>query len=185
MSLNELFNDILLDHYRHPRHRKVIEDPDARGEGANPLCGDEITLYVKLEHTNVSESPEEAKSLKVFQMGFVSRACAICTASTSIFCENAQGKTVEEIDRLGELFYRLLKGDPLSSQERADLGDAVVLEGVSRLPARVKCATLVYETWKELKRDFIKHNSTIALTVLQPHEASCNCGESCDCQSYK
>lgn len=169
MSLEELFGDILLDHYHHPRHHRSVPDPDAQSEGANPLCGDEITLSVKVDGEKITD------------IGFTSKACAICTASTSIFCENALGKSVEDIDQLQELFYRMLSGKELTEMERARLGDAVALAGVGKLPARVKCATLVYETWKELKKLIKPARSQAAVSSFLKHNVDCECGDECDC----
>lgn len=140
MATEDIFGDVLLDHSRFPRNAGRIENPDHSEEGANPLCGDEIVLDVKVVDGVIK------------QIAFKSRACAICTASTSMFCENANGLTPEQIDAMRDAFHRYLHGEELTNEERHLLGDALALEGVSKLPSRVKCAALVYETWAELRK---------------------------------
>lgn len=140
MLLEDIFGEVLLDHYKHPRNYGAIKNATAHIEGANPLCGDEIELFA----TKVDGTVKE--------IGFTGRSCAICTASASIFCEIAEGKSEEELDELKALFYRLLHNEPVNEEEVRKLGDAIALQGVAKLPSRVKCATLVYETWSEMKR---------------------------------
>jgi len=140
LSLEDLFGEILLDHAKHPRHYGRIEDAEISVEGANPLCGDEIELFAKTRD-GVIEA-----------IGFTGRACSICTASTSIFCESARGGRFTDLDGMKERFYKMLHGDTVTGEEEHQLGDALALKGVAKLPARVKCATLVYETWSVMKR---------------------------------
>lgn len=140
MSLEAIFGELLLDHSRHPRHFGKMESPDLTIEGANPLCGDEIELQIKTDGGRVTD------------IAFTGRACAICIASTSMFCENAVGQPIEFLDKARELFRRLLHGEELTAEEKWTLGDALSLSGVGKLPSRVKCATLIYETWAVMER---------------------------------
>jgi nitrogen fixation NifU-like protein len=140
MTIENIFSEILLDHSKHPRNYGAIDDAHHTIEGANPLCGDEIEIQVKTEGS------------KIIHIGFTGRSCAVCTASTSMFCEIAEGKSFEALDRQKELFYKLLHGEEMSDEEKETLGEALSLTGVAKLPARVKCATLAYETWSVLKK---------------------------------
>ncbi len=135
MSISDIFSTVLLDHYHHPRQHGEMEDADISMDGANPLCGDEIQLHVKAEGNEVKD------------ISFTGTSCAICTASTSMFCEKAVGSSFEDLDKLRETVHDMLHGDDLTKEDRYRLGDALALEGVSKLPVRVKCALLVYETW--------------------------------------
>lgn len=143
MGIESLYGEILLDHSKHPRNYGKSGEADVRVEGANPLCGDEIELSVKIQDGVVED------------MAFVGKSCAICTASTSMFCERAVGLPVEALDRARELFHRYLHGEELTGSELAELGEAQALAGVAKLPARVKCALLVFETWAEMKKRLI------------------------------
>jgi len=140
MSLESIYSELLLDHSKHPRNFGKLDETATSIEGANPLCGDEIEIQVKRDGDKITE------------ISFTGTSCAICTASTSMFCENAEGKSFAELDELRELFHRFLRGAELTDEERAKLGDAAALSGVGKLPARVKCATLVYETWDVLRK---------------------------------
>lgn len=135
MSLKDMFNAHLLDHYRYPRHFGKIDHPDVILDGVNAACGDEITLYVKVDDTGVE------------QVAFEGKACAICIASCSMFCEKALGSSFNELEDLREKVYKMLHGEELNDESRRELGDMAALEGVSKLSSRVKCATLIWETW--------------------------------------
>jgi len=144
MSLENVFSELLLDHSQHPRNFGKLDAPDESIEGANPLCGDEIEMHFKIAGETVKE------------ISFTGHSCAICTASTSMFCENAEGKSLAELDELREIFHTYLRGGELNTEQLAKLGDAAALSGVGKLPARVKCAMLVYETWDVLKKRIVK-----------------------------
>ncbi len=133
--MDSIFSDVLLDHYRHPRHYGTIDDPDLEMDGANPLCGDEIHLQAKI------------KDGKVEQAAFTGKACAICTASTSMFCEQAPGSALEELQVQKRRVNDMLQGKDLPKEDRRALKDIYALQGVSKLPVRIKCALLVWETW--------------------------------------
>ncbi|MFC2150240.1 Fe-S cluster assembly sulfur transfer protein SufU [Calditrichota bacterium] len=141
MSITDMFTEVLLDHYKHPRHYGVMENADVVHESANPLCGDELTLYAKFDGNTLSDVMFEAK------------ACAICTASTSMFSEITKGKSFEEVDSIGDIVHSMFKGDELTSEQRHTIGDILALEGVQKLPVRIKCALLVWETWQVIKKD--------------------------------
>lgn len=134
-ELNELYQQLILDHSRSPRNCRVIEDADAVAEGHNPLCGDQVTVYVKLEND------------RVVDVSFKGNGCAISTASASLLTEVLRGKTRQQAEELFRSFHDLVTG---SRPEGAgpELGKLRVFSGVSEFPVRVKCATLVWHTLK-------------------------------------
>lgn len=144
MSLKDVFSALLMDHARHPRNYGRLPDPDLVMEGANPACGDEITLQVKLAEDKVKSA------------AFTGKSCAICTASSSLFCERAADAPLAELDKLKSLVYKMLHGEELTAEEKKDLGEYLALEGVGKLSSRVKCATLVWETWALMEKELQK-----------------------------
>lgn len=132
MDLRELYQEIIMDHNRNPRNHYEMADANAEANGFNPLCGDKLTVYLKLLDNRV-----EAISFK-------GCGCAISQASASLMTEALQGKTIEQAEALFERFHTMLTqegGDSTLSVEK--LG---VLAGVKAYPARVKCATLAWHT---------------------------------------
>jgi nitrogen fixation NifU-like protein len=132
-ELDDLYQDIILDHHRRPRNRGKMEEPSATGEGFNPLCGDELTVFLKM------------KDGKIEDIKFTGQGCAISQASASLMTMRIKGKTIPEakaeIADIKTLF--VAEGEPpIAIQER--VGDAVALKGVRKFPARVKCATLAW-----------------------------------------
>ncbi|HET6948403.1 MAG TPA: SUF system NifU family Fe-S cluster assembly protein [bacterium] len=134
MALDDLYRELILDHYSHPRNRGDLLDPDIKVEGANPLCGDELSISVKL------------RDGKIADVRFVGRGCSISQASASMMTEQIKGKTVEEARRLSGRFKAMMHGEAVSEDE---LGDLMALQGVRKFPVRVKCATL---SWVALEQ---------------------------------
>ena len=134
-DLGDLYRDVILDHYRTPRGRKELPGAQARNEGYNPLCGDEVTLAV------------EFSDGKVADVSVQSRGCSISVASGSMLAELLPGKTVAEARVLLEAFKSMMHGK--GAPEKLDIGDLDALEGVKRFPVRVKCALLPWETLKD------------------------------------
>ena len=132
-DLRELYQQLIIDHSKSPRNCRVMEGADATAEGHNPLCGDEVTVYVKLEGDRVSD------------ISFRGNGCAISTASASLLTEVLKGKTREEAEALFRSFHELVtRGTP--DGQGPSLGKLQVFAGVSEFPVRVKCATLVWHT---------------------------------------
>lgn len=132
--LENLYRQVILDHSSHPRNFGELADANGSIELNNPTCGDVIQLHVRL----VGDRIEEAK--------FSGHGCSISTASASMMTEQVKGKTVAEAKQMIEEFLLLVQG---VVPEHSHLGDAEVLGGVSKFPARIKCATL---SWKALER---------------------------------
>ena len=126
---DELFREILLDHYRHPRHRGLPESANAAAHGHNPLCGDEVDVSLRVTDQGVDA------------VGFEGQGCSISMASASMMAEEVDGKSLAEVRQLiGRFRQMLVEGrDP---SEMGDMGDLEALAGVRRYVARVKCAML-------------------------------------------
>ena len=142
MSLDELYRQVILDHYRNPRRSGRLQDADAHAEGNNPLCGDEIAVDLKIEGDRVADA------------AVLGRGCSISQASASMMAEKIVGMTIAEIDELTHRVKRLLdieEGDPGIDPERpgAAMGDLESLAGVRRFPVRIKCADLAWTTLQE------------------------------------
>ena len=131
--VDDLYQDLILDHSKHPRNCHAMADANRNAEGYNPLCGDKLKLYVKMDGDVVKDA------------SFVGTGCAISTASASLMTESLKGKTRDEALVLLDKFHNLLTTDTPVSK---DLGKLVVFCGVRDYPARVKCATLAWHTLK-------------------------------------
>ena len=131
--VDDLYQDLILDHSKRPRNCHAMDDATRNAEGYNPLCGDKLKLYVKMDGDIVKD------------VSFVGSGCAISTASASLMTESLNGKTREEALKLLEKFHDLLTTDTPVTK---DLGKLVVFCGVRDYPARVKCATLAWHTLK-------------------------------------
>jgi nitrogen fixation NifU-like protein len=131
--VDDLYQEIILDHSKRPRNCHAMQDANRKAEGYNPLCGDKLKLYVKIENDVVTDA------------SFEGSGCAISTASASLMTESLKGKSRDEAMKLLDRFHDLLTTDTPVSQ---DLGKLVVFCGVRDYPARVKCATLAWHTLK-------------------------------------
>ena len=131
MELNDLYRDVILDHNRHPRNFGVLEPADASAEGFNPMCGDRLTVRLKMSGDKIAD------------IRFEGQGCAISTASASLMTEAVKGKTRTEALALFERVHRLLTDDAAPSDQ---LGKLAALSGVREYPARVKCASLCWHT---------------------------------------
>src|SRR6202046_4236307 len=128
MELKELYRDVILDHNRSPRNFGRLEPADAQAAGHNPLCGDKLTLTLRMQDDRVQD------------LRFEGQGCAISTASASLMTEAVKGRTREEISQLYQEIHQLLT-HPTHVPSR-DLGKLMALAGVAEFPARVKCASL-------------------------------------------
>jgi nitrogen fixation NifU-like protein len=135
VSLEELYKEVILDHYRDPRNKGRIDPHDVSLERNNPLCGDEITLFLKFDGDTVSG------------IGFEGKGCSISQASTSMMTEKVKGMTVKDADDLAETIKRMMAGE--EDGDPNVLGDLVSLKGVVKYPVRIKCALLGWNTLLE------------------------------------
>ncbi len=134
-NLDALYQEVILDHNRKPRNFREMENADQRIEGRNPLCGDEITLWVKLDGDRVAD------------ISFKGTGCAISKSSASLMTSTVRGKTIDETMMLFDRFHEMIVGK-LPEGERASMGSLAALGGVSRFPIRVKCASLAWHALK-------------------------------------
>jgi nitrogen fixation NifU-like protein len=134
-NLEALYQEVILDHNRKPRNFREMENADRRIEGRNPLCGDEITLWVKLDGDRVSD------------VSFKGKGCAVSKSSASLMTSSIKGKTVAETRQLFDRFHDMITGK-LAEGEREKMGSLAALGGVSKFPIRVKCASLAWHALK-------------------------------------
>lgn len=133
--LDDLYREIILDHYRRPRNHDPLQTPTCSADGANPLCGDQIHLEVALDGDTISE------------IAFAGAGCSISQASTSMMTEYVKGRTVREARAAAEAFQRMMTTGEVVEIEGFDDIDA--LQGVAKFPARVKCASLAWKTLEQ------------------------------------
>jgi nitrogen fixation NifU-like protein len=130
MDLRELYQEIIMDHNRHPRNHRIMPHPTCEAKGYNPLCGDKLTVYLQIEEDKISD------------ISFMGCGCAISQASASLMTDSLQGCSITEAHELFEKFHTLV-----TSEKDTQVPDKLsVLAGVRSFPARVKCATLAWHT---------------------------------------
>lgn len=134
-NLEALYQEVILDHNRKPRNFRVMDNADARIEGRNPLCGDQITLFLKLDGDRVAD------------VSFQGQGCAVSKSSASLMTAAVKGKTVAETRELFTRFHDMITGK-LPDPEREKMGSLAALGGVSKFPIRVKCASLAWHALK-------------------------------------
>jgi nitrogen fixation NifU-like protein len=138
-SNESMYQQIILDHYKHPHHRGLPEDFDAEVHHVNPTCGDEVTLRVAVRDGQIAE------------LGWVGEGCSISQASTSVMSDLVVGQSIDDALALQEKFLTLMQSQghaEISDDDADELDDAVAFEGVSKYPARVKCALLGWMAMK-------------------------------------
>ena len=133
-DLNDLYQEVILDHNKRPRNFRTIEGASHHADGYNPLCGDKLTLTLKVDGDSITD------------VAFTGSGCAISKASASLMTDTLKGKSVAEARALFERFHRMVTTPPDQSVE--DLGKLSVLAGVREFPVRVKCASLAWHTLK-------------------------------------
>ncbi len=137
MQLDNLYQEVILDHYKNPQNKSLAGDNDAQVHHVNPSCGDEVTLGVKLEGN------------RVISVNWEGVGCSISQASTSIMSDLLLGKTLEEAQQISENFLHLMQSKGAEEGDPLVLEDAVALAGVSKYPARIKCALLGWMAFKD------------------------------------
>jgi nitrogen fixation NifU-like protein len=135
-ELSELYQELILDHNRSPRNYGVLPDADHTAKGYNPLCGDKLTIYAKLEGDRIAG------------LSFEGSGCAISKASASLLTDALKGRTVAEADALFARVHAMLTAPIDQALDVDDLGKLAVLSGVREFPVRVKCASLAWHTLK-------------------------------------
>lgn len=133
-DLRDLYQEVILDHTKKPRNFHKMEAATNSAKGHNPLCGDRLIVYLKVENDTVKD------------ISFEGSGCAISTASASMMTESLKGKTKQEAEALFHRFHQLVTGKPEAAEAGPELGKLAVFSGVREFPVRVKCATLSWHT---------------------------------------
>jgi nitrogen fixation NifU-like protein len=135
VALDEIYKEVILDHYKNPRNKREMPDAPLTCSKNNPLCGDEITVYVNAEDG------------KVLEVSFVGQGCSISQSSASMMTEAVSGKTVEQVEALASDVRAMLAGELEPDEDT--FGELVALNGVVKYPIRVKCAVLAWDVLQE------------------------------------
>ena len=133
-NLRELYQEVIFDHNRKPRNFHPMPEADHHADGHNPLCGDQLTVFLRIENGVIADA------------SFVGHGCAISTASASLMTEAIKGKPVADVEALFHDFHAMLTDAPTAGEAGPDMGKLAVFAGVREFPARVKCATLAWHT---------------------------------------
>lgn len=142
VKLNDLYQEVILDHNRHPRNFGELEDCTTSSHGTNPLCGDDYHLYLKKDQQGI-----------IKKISFKGDGCAISKAASSMMTEWVGGKSIHEAGRLKDAFLNLITKEHVSDQDRLLLGTLKIFEGVKQYPVRVKCAALIWRTLEDALKD--------------------------------
>lgn len=135
-QLSSLYQQLILEHYRNPRNKAELEDKSVEIHMANPVCGDEIRLQLRIEDDRIAEAK------------FVGQGCSISQAAVSMMTTLLEGRELGEADQLAERFTAMMHGDDEAAKDRS-LGDLRALQGVSKFPVRIKCALLGFDALQE------------------------------------
>ena len=135
MALDDIYKEVILDHYKSPRNKRELPGAELKCTANNPLCGDEITVYVNAEDG------------KVLEVSFVGQGCSISQSSASMMTEAVSGKTVEQVEALASDVRAMLAGELEPDEDT--FGELVALNGVVKYPIRVKCAVLAWDVLQE------------------------------------
>ena len=134
-NLDALYQEVILDHNRKPKNFREMADADRHVEGRNPLCGDQVTVWLKLDGERVAD------------VSFKGTGCAVSKSSASLMTASVKGKTVAETRQLFDRFHNMITGK-MTDAEREQMGSLAALGGVSKFPLRVKCASLAWHALK-------------------------------------
>ncbi len=135
-DLRELYQEVILDHTKHPRNFHALDDATAKASGNNPLCGDRVTVYLRMEGDRIVDA------------SFQGQGCAISKSSASLMTDAIKGHTRAEAEGLFDRFHEMITGKPGAPVDEKALGKLAVFQGVSEFPLRVKCASLAWHTLK-------------------------------------
>jgi nitrogen fixation NifU-like protein len=150
MQLQDMYQEIILDHYRNPHHKGLRDPFDAQVYHVNPTCGDEVTLRVALKDVGGEAVVED--------VSFESLGCSISQASASVMTDLVIGKPVGEAMKIGDAFLELMQSKGQLEPDEDVLEDAAAFAGVSKYPARIKCALLGWMAWKDATAQALAHS---------------------------
>jgi nitrogen fixation NifU-like protein len=134
-ELDDLYRELILDHYRSPHNRGRLPAADVHSEGYNPLCGDEVAVDLEFDNGRIAD------------VAFEGRGCSISQASASMMTDAVKGHSVEDVHRLSDLFRKMMTD--AESEPPPELGDLEAFQGVAKFPVRVKCATLAWRVLED------------------------------------
>ncbi len=146
VKLDELYQEVILDHNRRPRNFHKLADANAYSHGVNPLCGDDYHLYLLVDDGGI-----------IRKVGFEGQGCAISKSSASILTTMIEGKSLKEAQELSKNFIHLITDDENGEAARLKVGKLKIFEGVRQFPVRVKCATLIWHALADALKDKSKH----------------------------
>jgi nitrogen fixation NifU-like protein len=133
-ELSDLYQEVILDHNKNPRNFREIENADKHADGNNPLCGDKLQVFLKMDGETVED------------VAFLGSGCAISKASASMMTQTVKGKTKEEVEKIFDEFHQMVTGKLDIETDENNLGKLKIFAGVLEFPARVKCASLSWHT---------------------------------------
>jgi nitrogen fixation NifU-like protein len=140
-ELRDLYQEVILDHNKRPRNFRVMTDANHRAEGHNPLCGDRVTVFVRLDGDRIED------------VSFQGNGCAISKASASLMTDSVKGQLLGDVDALFHDFQSMVTAPPDTDIETDALGKLVVFAGVREFPSRVKCASLAWHALRAALKD--------------------------------
>jgi nitrogen fixation NifU-like protein len=144
-GLEDLYQDIILDHYRSPRNQGALGHADLHGVGFNPFCGDQIDLTMAL-----------SEDCRINDVGFVGEGCSISQASASMLSDQLKGKTLDEAEAFVRMFKGIMQGEEVSEELEEEIGEIAALQGVRQFPVRIKCALLGWTTLQDAISEYRK-----------------------------
>ena len=144
-GLDDLYQAVILDHYRRPRNQGLLPNPDLRSEGFNPFCGDQVILTLTLDGAG-----------RIDAVGFEGEGCSISQASASMLTAHIEGRTLDEAESLVRTFKGVMQGEETDPEDEERLGEIAALQGVREFPIRVKCALLGWTTLQDTIADYRK-----------------------------
>ena len=137
-DLNDVYNDLIMEHSMNSYNKKQLENPDYEEKGHNPNCGDEISLELKFDGNKIKD------------LAFLGHGCAISQSSTSIMIDTLKGKTIDEAKEIIKTFIEMIKRETTDEKELEKLEDAIAFRNIANMPARVKCALLAWHTMEDM-----------------------------------
>ena len=147
-GLDDLYQEIILDHYKSPRKKGLLAKPDLKAEGFNPFCGDQVILTMELDDDG-----------RISNVGFEGQGCSISQASASMMADHLTGKTVDEAEEMVRTFKGMMQGNEVSEEQEDELGDIIALQGVRQFPVRIKCALLGWTTLQDAIAEYRKSHA--------------------------
>jgi nitrogen fixation NifU-like protein len=149
-ELRDLYQEVILDHNKRPRNYRVMEDANHRADGHNPLCGDRVTVFVRLAGDRIED------------VSFQGSGCAISKASASLMTDSVKGQSLGDVDTLFQGFQTMVTSPPDMDVETGSLGKLAVFAGVREFPSRVKCASLAWHALRAALKDSAKASAIVS-----------------------